>query len=139
MVIDWTKMITTADKFVALKESKKREIANARYTAETGGVTIDDMRIATDRDSQSLITGAALAATMDSGYTLNWKTVSGFVELTAAQIIAVAQAVRAHVQICFDIEATLMPQIEAATDEETLNNIVWPTTEEQEESFEETS
>jgi hypothetical protein len=35
--------------------------------------------------------------------------------LDAATILAVAQAVRTHVQACFDREATLSAQVEAAT------------------------
>lgn len=46
-----------------------------------------------------------------------WKTASGeFVTLTAPQIIALALAVRAHVQACFDREADLAAQIRAAAD-----------------------
>ena len=104
-----------------LKEAKKAEIAAARYGAEIAGVS----GIRTDRESQSLITGAALKASMDSTYSCRWKTEAGFVTLTAAQIIAVADAVRAHVQSCFDHEAELLPLIEAATTEADLQNINW--------------
>ena len=104
-----------------LKEAKKAEIAAARYEAEIAGVN----GIRTDRESQSLITGAALKASMDSTYTCKWKGIDGFVELTAPQIIAVADAVRQHVQSCFDHEAELLPLIEAATTEAELNAINW--------------
>lgn len=105
----------------ALKEIKKYEIATARYEAEIAGVN----GIRTDRESQSLITGAALKASMDSTYSCRWKTEAGFVTLTAAQIIAVADAVRAHVQSCFDREAELLPLIEAAASEVELESITW--------------
>lgn len=43
------------------KERKRKEIAQARYEAETGGLTFEDGTIiATDRESQSLLMGAAL-------------------------------------------------------------------------------
>lgn len=106
----------------ALKEAKKAEIANTRYEAEIAGVN----GIRTDRESQSLITGAALKASMDSTYSCRWKTEAGFVTLTAAQIIAVADAVRAHVQGCFDREAELLPLIAAAATEADLQDINWP-------------
>lgn len=105
----------------ALKEAKTAEIAAARYAAEIAGVN----GIRTDRESQSLITGAALKASMDSTYSCRWKTEAGFVTLTAAQIIAVADAVRAHVQSCFDREAELLPLIESAGTQAELDAINW--------------
>jgi hypothetical protein len=111
--------------FSELKAAKKAEIAQARYNAEIAGVTVNGISIKTDRESQGLITGAALKAMQDSTYTCRWKGVNGFVELTAPQIIAVADAVRQHVQSCFDHEAELLPLIEAATTKEQLDIIVW--------------
>lgn len=61
----------------------------------------------------------------DEKYSCRWKTESGFVELTAPQILAIADAVRAHVQSCFDREAELLLLIEAATTEAELEAIVW--------------
>lgn len=114
--------------FEELKAEKKAKIAAARYQAETGGVTVSGATIDTDRDSQALITGAALAAVIDGNYSLNWKTESGFVHLTAPEIIAVAQAVRAHVQACFDREAELVALVDAAETAEDLDtiDITWP-------------
>ena len=107
--------------FSTAKENKYTEIAAARYNAEIAGIN----GIRTDRESQGLITGAALKAMQDSTYTCKWKGIDGFVELTAPQIIAVADAVRQHVQSCFDHEAELLPLIEAATTEAELNLITW--------------
>jgi hypothetical protein len=125
MSIDWTKVITAEDKFAKAKEAKKAEIAQARYNTEIAGVTINGVSIKTDRESQGLITGAALKAMQDSTYVCKWKGIDGFVELTAPQIIAIADAVRQHVQGCFDREAELQPLIEAATTEAELNLITW--------------
>ena len=108
-----------------LKEAKKAEIAAARYETEIAGVAFNGLLIRTDRGSQSLITGAALKASMDSAYSCRWKTEAGFVTITAAQILAVADAVRAHVQSCFDHEAELLPLIEAATTQAELDAIEW--------------
>lgn len=111
-----------------LKSQKKAEIAAARYERETAGVAVSGVTIDTGRDSQALITGAALAAVIDSSYSLNWKTESGFIHLTAPEIIAVAQAVRAHVQACFDREAELCALVDAAETKEDLDEIIisWP-------------
>jgi hypothetical protein len=100
----------------AARERKRSEIAAARFDAETAGID----GIKTDRESQALITGAALKAMQDEKYSCRWKTESGFVELSALQISAVADAVRTHVQGCFDREAELLPLIEAATSPEEL-------------------
>ena len=47
------------------------------------------------------------------------------IELSALQISAVADAVRAHVQSCFDREAELLPLIEAAESPDELGGIAW--------------
>ena len=103
------------------KERKRSEIAAARWEAETAGID----GIKTDRESQALITGAALQAIVDYDYECRWKTSEGFVHLSAEQIKYIAQAVRLHVQLCFDREAELLPLIEAATSPEELEAIVW--------------
>ena len=104
-----------------LRAEKKAELAEARWQAEVSGVN----GIRTDRESQALITGAALKAMQDSEYTCRWKTETGFVELTAAQILAIADAVRAHVQGCFDRESELLTLVDAATTPEELESIRW--------------
>jgi len=107
------------------KEDKLNEIAIARFGQETGGVVFQGMTIDTSRESQSLITGAALQATIDSSYVCRWKTSAGFVELTSAMILAVAVAVRTHVQACFDREAGLLPKVAAAATVDDVNEITW--------------
>ena len=108
-----------------LKAQKKAEIAVARYAREIAGTTVNGITIDTGRDSQALITGAALAAMLDENYSLNWKTPSGFIHLVAPEIIAVAQAVRAHVQESFDREGELVALIDAAQTKDELNAIKW--------------
>ena len=126
MSIDWTKVVTPADKFEQARERKYSEIAQARYNAEIAGVTINGVLIKTDRETQAVLTAACLQAYIDSGYSLNWKTGDGtFVSLPAEQIMAFGTAVRAHVQSCFDHEAELLPLIEAATTEAELEAINW--------------
>ena len=106
-----------------LKAQKKAAIAAARYAAETAGTTVNGVLIDTGRDSQALITGAAVAAMLDENYSLNWKTNAGFIHLTAPEIIAVAQAAREHVQKCFDREGELVAQVDAAQTAEDLDAI----------------
>lgn len=90
-------------------------IAARRYQAETAGITVNGMHLPTDRDSQAMVTGAALAAWMDPNYTCQWKTAEGFIDLVAQQIIGLASAMRAHVQACFDREAVLLDALAVGT------------------------
>ena len=108
-----------------LKRQKRDTIAAARYEAETGGVTVAGVTVRTDRESQALITGAALKAMQDADYVCRWKTVDGFVELNSLQILGVADAVREHVQEAFDKEANLFGDIESAQTPEDLELIAW--------------
>ena len=107
--------------FEEMKEAKKASIAQARYEAEIAGVN----GIRTDRESRSIMTGMALKAMSDPDYTCRWKGIDGFVTLTAPQIIAVSDTVRAYVQGCFDKEDELLAQIESATTQEQLDSINW--------------
>lgn len=91
------------------------DIAARRYDAEVGGIYLGDLRIATDDRSKTMIAGAALAALRNPDYLLNWKTPAGFVQLQAGQVLAVADAVHAHVQACFDREAALLAMGDAVS------------------------
>ncbi|WP_162770591.1 DUF4376 domain-containing protein, partial [Pseudomonas abietaniphila] len=94
--------------------------------AETSGTTINNMPIDTGRDSQGLITGAALQALIDPNYSLHWKTSAGFVDLTAQQVLGVASAVRAFVQACFNRESDLLDAVAAGTITAEMLEEGWP-------------
>jgi hypothetical protein len=101
-------------------------IAARRFQAETGGAVVEGLAVNTERDSQSLLTGAAFAASLDPEYRIKWKTGSGFVELTGEQVIALASAVRAHVQACFDREAELLGAVVAGSITVEMLEQGWP-------------
>lgn len=101
-------------------------IAARRYGAEVGGITLNGVHIDTDDRSKLLINGAALEATFDPAYTMQWKTPAGFVELNGAQVIGIARAVRAHIQACFGREAELLAALEAGTFTEEMLEQGWP-------------
>ena len=84
------------------------------------------VHIDTDDRSKLLINGAALEATVDPAYVMQWKTPGGFVELTALQVIGIARAVRAHVQACFDREAELLAALDAGTLTPAMLEQGWP-------------
>ena len=83
-------------------------IATRRWVAETGGTTINGLPIDTGDRSKLLINGAAMRADRSADYVLRWKTSEGFVDLTAVQVLAIADAVSEHVQLCFDREDALL-------------------------------
>ena len=68
--------------------------------------------------TQSKLTAAYVKAVADDGFQITaWKTGPGvFSTLTAASIIAAANAIEAHVQACFDNEASLSGEITDAAD-----------------------
>lgn len=104
-----------AERATQRREEMSQQIADRRWQAEVAGITINDMRIDTDDRSKLLINGAALEAVIDPSYVMQWKTPAGFVPLDAEQVKAVARAVRAHVQACFNREAELLGALEAGT------------------------
>lgn len=109
-----TVVALSADELAAVKERKKLEIKRRRDVAINAGTTFNGMTVATDDLSQQRITGAALAATVDPSVVVKWKLPGdSFVDLTAAQIIDIAQAVRTHVQACFNREAELLAALNA--------------------------
>ncbi|WP_282361233.1 DUF4376 domain-containing protein [Pseudomonas sp. PS01300] len=111
----------------AIAEAWAQRIADRRFQAETGGTVVEGLSVNTERDSQSLLTGAAFAASLDPEYRIKWKTASGFVELTGEQVIALASAVRAHVQACFDREADLLAAVADGSITGEMLEEGWPT------------
>ena len=105
-------------------------IAATRYEHETGGTTVDGMLVATDRQSQALITGAFSSAkdAKETGeaWSIRWKSAGGWVELNVDQMIDVGRAVRAHVQDCFDREKELAESVDDGTFEESMLSEGWP-------------
>ena len=69
----------------------------------------------TDRDSRADLTGAIVWAGLYPDGVRQWLTPSGWVNLTAPQLIAAGVAVATHVQACFDRQAVLEAEIDAGT------------------------
>ncbi|KPG90497.1 DUF4376 domain-containing protein [Pseudomonas sp. MYb2] len=103
-----------------------RSVAAERYEREDSAVSVDGLSIATSRESAGLIYGAGLSAMLDPDYRCNFKTLDGFVEIGAQQILAIAKAVRAHVQACFDREFQLLQAVEAGTYVDAMLKEGWP-------------
>lgn len=90
-------------------------VAAKRFKVETGGVVINGMKIATDRESQAMISGAFNYVSVETSATLSFKTDAGFVSLNADEVRTLALAVGKFVQSCFEKEAEVSVQIASGT------------------------
>jgi len=126
MSIDYSKMITAEAKAERARQDLIAAIAARRWQAETAGITVSGTAIDTGRDSQALITGAAVSAMLDPNYSVRWKTPTGFIDLQGQQIIDMAMAVRAHVQACFDREEALLDELADGAFTEAMLEEGWP-------------
>jgi hypothetical protein len=98
------------------KESLLAYAAARRYAVETASVVMNGVSIATDRQSQAMLSAAYNMAQADADFSTMWKGSDGsFAALSAAQIIAIAQAVGAFVASCFAAEAAAVVKINAGT------------------------
>lgn len=89
--------------------------AARRYAVETGGITVNGQPIKTDRESQALITGAYNLSLAVPDTTIQFKTETSFVALSADDVKAIAIAVGQHVQAAFAKEAEVAAAINAGT------------------------
>lgn len=106
------------------------DLAARRYQAETAGVTVAGVKVATDRESQASLTGAYTSLQAGLVTTIDWKGDDGWVVLDLPTCEALAQAVANHVQQCFTREKVLAEQVDAAQSVEDLEviniNSGWP-------------
>lgn len=93
---------------VKVPDFTKDIIANSRWEHEVGGIEWNGLHISTDDRSKLLINGAALESMIDENYSMKWKCMNGWVELTSSQIIELARLIRNHVQNCFNRESFLL-------------------------------
>lgn len=91
-----TALRARAEKLVAL--------AALRYQKETAGIGVGAVRVRTDRESQAQLSGAYLSLKEGLIADTPWKAADGWLPLTLAEIAPVAQAVAAHVRVCFGNE-----------------------------------
>lgn len=105
---------TYINTLVDLTAVELRSYASARKrSAETGGITISGMTIATDRESQGMIASAYTLMQRDPARVIQWKTETGFVSVDATVMTVIADAVADHVQACFAKEAEISGLIDS--------------------------
>lgn len=101
---------------VDIKQSLQLYTAEKRWQKETGGFELNGMHIATDDRSKLMLSGVRVAAEAHPDFTTQWKAADGaFVSLSAPQLVAISNAVLAHVSMCFALEAQVLSQIADGT------------------------
>jgi len=113
-----------------LKVQKRSEAASKRWERENAGVEVGGRIFATDERTRTVLIGSRIVAKEDAAYTADWKFSNGFATLTAADLIAAANAVGAHVRACFAAEAAHVTAIEALLDQQDVIDydisVGWP-------------
>lgn len=95
-----------------------------RYEKEVAGIRFGGVFIPTDRQTCSILTGAYVQAVGNPNFAIKFKSPDGtFTPINAGQIIAVGNAVTAHVQACFDQESVLSAAIHACFNQAELTAI----------------
>lgn len=95
--------------------------AGVRWQRETSGFEFNGVHVATDDRSKLMISGARVAAMTDPTFQTVWKDNNGnHVQLTAAAIIQISNAVLSHIADCFSVEATVAAAIMDGTITTTL-------------------
>ena len=97
---------------LTLAEARANAVAAVKeksWETETAGILVQGTRIPTDRQSQALLTGAVVDVILNPDAVTRWQTGSEtpdgtplFITLSATELKMIGQAVRAHVQACFD-------------------------------------
>jgi uncharacterized protein DUF4376 len=107
------------------------DLASLRWDIQNGGTIMNGIPVPTDSDTQRNILGARLEVVIDPTYSVNWKTPIGFMTLDANTIGAMSEAIRTHIQLCFDNEAAHITSINALnTPQEVITydfTTGWPT------------
>lgn len=88
--------------------------ADKRGQRELGGIVIGGVPVATDDRSKIMIMGARVAAAADAGWETVWHGADGETyPLNAASMIAISNAVEAHVNATFAIFAAVKADIQS--------------------------
>lgn len=88
--------------------------ADRRWRSEIGGIVVAGIPVATDDRSKLMITGARVAAMADPAWTTTWHGTDGnSYPVDTAAMVAISDAVQAHVNATFATFATVKAAIEA--------------------------
>lgn len=117
---NWTKWNELLDSGVLISpysystDDLKDHLVHVRQAVEYGGITFNGMTIPSDEKTEGRIGRAYTKAINDPNYTIdNWTTDGGATSftLTASMIIAIGDALDAHIQKCFSVNVAVTAQI----------------------------
>jgi hypothetical protein len=115
--IDFARAISAEARSEASAATLRERIRQCRDRAMNAGVMVGGIVMQTDDRSQQRLLGAVVAAMRNPALVVNWKTDDGTcVPLDAETLLAAADAIRAHVQVCFDREAELLTALSGGED-----------------------
>lgn len=99
----------------------KQKLSSVRRLREFGGITINNITVPTDRESQAMLMAAYILLKDGIQQIIDYKTENGFVQLDLQAITDISQAVSLHVQACFSREKQLLSVINGLNDEHLVN------------------
>ena len=114
--IDWTQRKvapTVAEHLQAAKDAMKARATARRWECETGGITLNGVRVLTGIEDQNRITTVVANAQRSGLSNVDFKAASGWVTITVAQVEAIACAIAVHVQTSFTTERAHHEAIDA--------------------------
>ncbi|WP_374631827.1 DUF4376 domain-containing protein [Ferrovibrio sp.] len=131
-------MVTPAFEYRPLEliiERRLADLALQRYKVEIAGIELNDAVIRTDEGSQAKVNGAYAMVQLNPALVIDWKAASGWTQLDAAAMTAIAAAVGAHVQACYSAERAHGEALEALASNEDIEGLIayditdgWPPT-----------
>lgn len=117
--IDWTKIVkapTAAEELQFAKQAKKAHATALRWECETGGITLNNMRVLTGIEDQNRITTVVANARRSGLETVDFKAAGAWVTISVAEVEAIACAIAVHVQASFTAERAHHEAIDALAD-----------------------
>ena len=127
-MIDYSKMITAADKFEQRRQAKLQAIDRERDALLTAGFEYAGHRFDSDEKSIQRINAIATLALMNAGFETPYITQNNeTITLTASDIAGLGAAAAAHEASYVFLARSLKDQVLAATTQEDLDAVVWPT------------
>jgi Domain of unknown function (DUF4376) len=105
--------ISVVDMPAARKAALMAYARQRRWQIETGGIEVAGIFVGTDDRSKLMLQGARTAAEADGAFTNMWDAGVQSVTLNAVQIIAISDAVAAHVNAVFETFDAVRSRIDA--------------------------
>lgn len=125
--MDYSQIITAADKFERAKDAKKREIDQARDVALTAGFEYGGHLFDSDQKSIQRISAIATLSLMDPAFTTLYITQDNqTITLDAGAVAGLGAAAASHEAALVFQARALKDQAIAAQTQAELDAIVWP-------------